>query len=185
MQRMQELLGTTSFRFLSMVYTVLYIVMSLVLLYVIIRKIFLDRKFGPYHELTERKKVTTEKATAILTMFPAILAFIMNTYVQYLAFVRHGSGKGFFAILDMLFILTAFLVYFNSPVKWSTYAICAIQLMTYGRQVGNYISTTDFDRRIIFYRSTAAFVYYAIVVCVFIRLMYPHLFVRMKKVARL
>ena len=185
MNTMQQLLGTESFRFLSKVYTVIYLLMSLVLLYVIVRKVFMDRKYGPYHELIEGKKITTEKATAILTMFPAILAFIMNTYVQYLAFVRHGQGKGFFAILDILYIITAFLVYFGSPVKWSAYIVCAVQLMQYGTQVGNYISTTNYDYRIIFYRSTAAFIYYAIVVCVFIRLMSPHLLIRTKKVARL
>lgn len=169
------------FRF---IFTIIFIIAAALLIFLLIRKNIRDKKYGMYYE--ERNgKITTQQMCSLVIMLPAFFEFLMNTYYQ---LIRNLDTKElaelnyWYSILDLLFILCAILVYTNSSIKWIVLVTNVVQVYTFAPSITRHIND---GLTIPLVNFIVAFVYYVIVACVLIRIMFPRFFVRTGKVARI
>ncbi len=167
-----------------LIFTIIFVIAASLLIFLLIRKLRRDRKFGMFYE--ERSgKITTQQLCALVIMLPAFFEFLMNTYYQ---LIRNLDTKEFaelnywYSILDLMFILCAILVYTNSSIKWVVLITNIVQVYTFAPSITSHINE-GFTIPLVNF--IVAFVYYIIVACVLIRIMFPNFFVRTGKVARL
>ena len=167
-----------------LIFTVIFVIAVALLLFLLIRKLRRDKLYGMYYE--ERNgKVTTMQLCALVIMLPAFFEFLMNTYYQLIRNLdtkELGELNYWYSILDLLFILCAILVYTNSNIKWTVLVTCIVQVYTFAPSITRHINE-GFTIPLINF--IVAFVYYVIVACVLIRIMFPHMFYRTGRVARL
>ena len=167
-----------------LIFTVIFVIAVALLLFLLIRKLRRDKLYGMYYE--ERNgKVTTMQLCALVIMLPAFFEFLMNTYYQLIRNLdtkELGELNYWYSILDLLFIMCAILVYTNSNIKWTVLVTCIVQVYTFAPSITRHINE-GFTIPLVNF--IVAFVYYVIVACVLIRIMFPHMFYRTGKVARL
>lgn len=167
-----------------LIFTIIFIIAAALLVFLLIRKMRRDKKFGMYYE--ERNgKVTTQQLCSLVIMLPAFFEFLMNTYYQLIRNLdtkELGELNYWFSILDLLFILCSILVYTNSNIKWAVLVTTIVQVYTFAPSITNHINE-GFTIPVINF--ITAFVYYVVVGCVLIRIMFPFMFTRTGKVARL
>lgn len=167
-----------------LIFTIIFVIAASLLLFLLIRKIRRDKKFGMYYE--ERNgKITTQQLCSLVIMLPAFFEFLMNTYYQ---LIRNLDTKElaelnyWYSILDLMFILCAILVYTNSSIKWTVLIVNIVQVYTFAPSITRHINEGITIPLVNFF---VAFVYYIIVACVLLRIMFPFMFTRTGKVARL
>lgn len=181
---MNNYLNVNEQEFFRLVFIIIFILATLLLLFLMIRKIVRDKRHGAFYE--ERMgDITTQRLCAIVVMMPAFFEFLMNTYTKVIQQIGHTALEEinyWYSILDLLFIITAILVYTNSSVKWMIFITCIVQVYTFGPSITRHINEGITVSVVNFF---AAFVYYVIVACILIRVMYPQAFIRVGKVARL
>ncbi len=167
-----------------LIFTVIFVIAVALLLFLLIRKLRRDKLYGMYYE--ERNgKVTTMQLCALVIMLPAFFEFLMNTYYQLIRNLdtkELGELNYWYSILDLLFILCAILVYTNSNIKWTVLVTCIVQVYTFAPSITRHINE-GFTIPLVNF--IVAFVYYVIVACVLIRIMFPYMFYRTGRVARL
>ena len=167
-----------------LIFTIIFIIAIALLLFLLIRKLIRDKKYGMYYE--ERNgKVTTMQLCSLVIMLPAFFEFLMNTYYQLIRNLdtkELGELNYWYSILDLLFIMCAILVYTNSNIKWTVLVACIVQVYTFAPSITRHINE-GFTIPLVNF--IVAFVYYVIVACVLIRIMFPYMFYRTGRVARL
>ena len=167
-----------------LIFIIIFFIAFSLLIFLLIRKIHRDKKYGMYYE--ERSgKVTTQQICALVIIMPAFFEFLMNTYYQLIRNLEYrniGELNYWYSILDLLFILCAILVYINSSIRWVILVTTVVQVYTFGPSITRHINEGFSIPLLNFF---VAFVYYIIVACVLIRIMFPDMFVRTGKVARI
>lgn len=170
--------------FFRLVFTIIFVIAGALLIFLLVRKLIRDRKFGQFYE-QRNGKITTQQLCSLVIMLPAFFEFLMNTYYQLIRNLdtkELGELNYWYSILDLLFILCAILVYTNSLIKWSVLVTSIVQVYTFGPSITRHLNEGISIPLVNF---IVAFVYYVIVACVLIRIMFPHFFIRTGKVARL
>ena len=163
----------------SIAFIIIFAIATSLLLFLLIRKIYRDSKYGMYFE----EKIggfSTQKLCALVIMMPAFFEFLMNTY--YHVYLQKDEANLWFSTIDLLFLICAFFVYRNLGIKWMVLIMNVVQVYTFGPSITRHINEDVSPTLVRFFIS---FVYYIIVACVLIRVMYPSMFVRKNKVARL
>lgn len=172
-------MSTREHNMYSIAFIVIFSIAIVLLLFLLFRKLYIDKKYGVFYE--EKQGVfPTRKLCVLVVMLPAFFEFLMNTY--YHIYLKKDEANFWFSILDLLFILTAYFVYMDYPTKWMVFIMNIVQVYTFAPSIVNHIDEGISPTVVRFFIS---FIYYVIVACVMIRVMYPRMFVRTNKVARL
>ena len=167
-----------------LIFTIIFVIAASLLIFLLIRKLVRDIRYRIYYE-DRNGQVTQMQLCSLVIMLPAFFEFLMNTYYQ---LIRNfgtkelGDLNYWYSILDMLFILCAILVYVNSSIKWTVIVACVVQVYTFAPSITRHINE-GFTIPLVNF--IVAFVYYVIVACVLIRVLFPNTFIRTGKVARL
>lgn len=167
-----------------LIFCFIFVIAASLLMFLLIRKLRRDKKHGVFYE--ERTgKITTQQMCSIAVILPSFFEFLMNTYQQLISKWQYRDLTDlnyWYSILDMLFIVCAILVYLDSKIKWSIFLACIVQVYTFSGSIQTHLREGLNIHVVNFF---VAFIYYVIVACVLIRVMYPMLFTRTGKVARL
>lgn len=172
-------MSTKEHNIFSIAFIVVFAIAISLLMFLLIRKLYRDRKYGMFFE-EKLGGFSTQKLCALVIMLPAFFEFLINSY--YHVYLQKEEANFWFSIIDILFLICSMLVYRNISIKWMVLIMNVVQVYTFAPSIIRHINE-EISPSII--RFIISFIYYVIVTCVLIRIMYPGMFVRKNKVARL
>ncbi len=172
-------MSTKEHNMFSIAFIIIFAIATSLLMFLLIRKLYRDRKYGMRFE-EKLGGFSTQKLCALVIMMPAFFEFLMNTY--YHVYLKNDEANLWFSTIDFLFLLCSYFVYRNLGIKWMILVMNVVQVYTFGPSISRHASD-GFSPTLL--RFFVSFIYYIIVACVLIRVMYPTMFVRKNKIARL